>query len=199
MLKTSVKLSDDETIIKDYHAANIKKPSKGEAHLILTNKRVIIDFHTDTSVLVNDLHIKEVRGADVVWSTARRRKLGIAMLIVGIAVIAFGFITTIGQTNTAFTMFISFVLPGIPIMVLGIFFIKKIKTTFIIVIHSKSITDSLAFHNLSSNALVKGMQESGIRIKLDGTPGPDAELMANEIGVIILDIQSKAKHETEVL
>ena len=197
-MEGSVKLSDDETIIKDYYAANIKKPSKGEAHVILTNKRVMINYQTKNSILVNDLHIKEVRGADVSWSTGQKRKEGVVLLIIGIAIFISGILISF-QGNRSGPEFLIFLGIGVPMIVIGIYSIVKTKTTFIMLIHSKSITESLAIHNLSTNLFERRLEQSGLNLKFSATPGPDAQVMAGEIGVVILDIQKKAKLETEVL
>lgn len=37
-----VKLADDEEIIRDYNVATVEKPSYGEVHFAITNKRLIM-------------------------------------------------------------------------------------------------------------------------------------------------------------
>ena len=194
---SSVKLSDDETVVKDYHAANIKKPSKGEAHVILTNKRVIINYQTSQNNLTNDVHIKEVRGADVSWSTANRRKLGISIAVIGIIILTSGISASSSPFGGSQAM-IPMLSIAIPLMAMGAYYIFKSKTTFVIKIHTKAISENLFIHNISNSFLERGLERGG-SISMDGTAGPDAKTMANEIGVIILDIQKKAKTDTEVL
>ena len=67
------KISDDEYLIKDYHAARIKKPQKGEGHLALTNKRAIIYYWTEKGVLVNGANISEITATDILWGKRKRR------------------------------------------------------------------------------------------------------------------------------
>ena len=195
---SSLKYSDDEIVVKDYHAANIKKPSKGEAHVILTNKRVIINYHTSQSNLTNDVHIKEVRGADVSWATARRRKLGIVAGVIGMIFIISGISASSVPITGQMTLMVMLAM-GIPLLVVGAYFILKSKTTFVIMIHTKAISENLIIHNISNSFLERTLEGGGNRISLEGNPGPDAKEMANEIGVIILDIQKKAKSDTEIL
>ena len=72
-LEAPLNISNDEYIIKDYYAAKVKKPDKGEAHLLLTNKRAIIYFWTHKSVLVNDAQISEVTASRILWAKRKRR------------------------------------------------------------------------------------------------------------------------------
>ena len=59
-IKIPLITSDDEYIVKDYNAAKIKKPSKGETHVALTNKRALIYYWTNDGILVNDAGISDI-------------------------------------------------------------------------------------------------------------------------------------------
>ena len=176
-----IKYSDDESIVKNYHAANINKPHKGQANVILTNKRAIINYSTAKSVIVNDVNIDDVRGADIAWTDDIRN----VKFIIG--AIIFGAIF-VGISMASFPDSLPFLALGLPSIGIGAYLLlKKKKPTFIIIIYSKSITPTLLIHNVTTSF----MNQSGnsFQLQIDGTPGPDAKLMAGEIGVIIQDIQ----------
>lgn len=176
-----VKFSDDETVVKNYHAANINKPHKGQANVILTNKRAIISYSTTKSVIVNDVNIDDVRGADIAWTDdVRNLKFIAGAIILGIIMMASSMVS---MPESLFMLGI-----GLPSIGIGIYLlVRKKKPTFIIIIYSKSITPTLLIHNVTT----RFMNQNGdsFQLQIDGTPGPDAKLMAGEIGVIIQDIQ----------
>ena len=59
-LKDIIQFATDEVIVRDYHAANVKKPSYGQAHFALTNKRLIWYIWTNETVKVNSINIKDL-------------------------------------------------------------------------------------------------------------------------------------------
>jgi hypothetical protein len=79
-----IEFSDDETMIKDYNAALVKKPSEGELHVGLTNKRVILYLWTKETVLVNSVNVTDVLGTDIFFSLRKRTTLGAILFIVGV-------------------------------------------------------------------------------------------------------------------
>ncbi len=63
-----VKLADDEVIIKDYHSTVVKKPSYGEGHFAVTNKRLIMYLWSEETIRVNGVNVKDVVGTAVYYS-----------------------------------------------------------------------------------------------------------------------------------
>ena len=189
-----VKYSDDETEIKSYHAANIIKPSRGDAKVILTNKRVIIAYETSDSSLTSDVDIDEVRGSDISWTTKSKSTLkGICITVIGLILLISGISMVNGYFRSEYG--ISLIIFGLLLLALGVYFIRIKKTLFIIIFYTKSLTANLAIHNVPSSLMSQGLNQS--KITIDGEPGPDAKTMAKEIGVIIQDIQ-KANRKKEV-
>jgi len=187
----SLKFSDDETIVKDYNAAKIKKPSKGEVHVILTNKRVIINYRTPNSVLVSDVNVDDVRGTDISWFTVKKMKRGLISLAIGGFSIVMGFgALTLGPLEALGGIF-----GGGLMLAVGIYFLFKKRTTIIIIIYTKAIVATLSFHNLPSGFMERSLTQN--KITLSGEPGQDAEIMSKEIGVIIQDIQKSNKQNTD--
>jgi len=203
-------IAHDEYIIKDYYAANIKKPGKGQAHIALTNKRAITYFWTKKGVLVNDAQISEVTATNVLWGERRRKTAGLISLCIGII----GYVTLLVMFqpllfdpyynsyysqyyNSYFdyiiqqSSFIQMALIGslllIPI-VMGIYLMIKQRVTFIIIFYIKSVTGAMTLHNYPQSGRLEGLLKPD-QLKIDGKPGPDAKLMAKEIGALILDIQ----------
>jgi hypothetical protein len=214
--KTPFKISDDEYLIKDYHAANIKKPQKGEGHLALTNKRAIIYYWTKKGVIVNGANISEVTATDILWGTRKRRLAGIILLSAGIIGLL-GFVPALISTlmnpygfyyySDYFAAFFSLIIPIlIPIilpiivfsilLIIGVYLIVKERFTFIVTLFIKSVTGAISLHNYPlPNQGISGffaglLKPSGL--KIEGRPGPDAEIMAKEVGALILDIQRGA-------
>ena len=77
-------IAHDEYVIKDYYAANIKKPAKGQARVALTNKRAIIYYRTDDGILVNDAQISQITATNIFWGQRKRITTGLIMLAIGI-------------------------------------------------------------------------------------------------------------------
>lgn len=113
-INEQVRISDDEYVIKDYNAAKVKKPTKGEAHVALTNKRAIIYYWTQKGVLVNDARITEVLGTNVFWAKRQRRKLGTTAIALGIlSMVACLFIIPMLMPGS--------ILVGAPLIAVGIY------------------------------------------------------------------------------
>lgn len=187
----SLKFSEDETIVKDYTFAKVKKPSKGEAHVVLTNKRTIINYQTKESLLISDVNIDEVRGTDISWAKVHRVKTGIIALIVGIAFLIPGFISLSMPYGMGIVSFFTFLAIGAPLIAVGVYFLIKKRMTVSIVIYTKSIVATLAFSNIPKGFLAQSLAQN--QIEISGEPVKDAEVMAREIGVIIQDIQKSNK------
>ena len=180
MVLNSVEFAEGESVVETYHAADIKKPSKGKAEVILTDKRVIISYQTKTSQQISDVNINDVRGADIAWAEAQRNWIGvISSFIVGLSLVGSSFT---GWPTTAFMLSI-----GLPVMGFGAYLFLRKKPTFVIIIYSQFIVPTLMIHNVTSGIMDQSSNQ--LKLKLDGKPGPDAQKMSREIGHKILDIQ----------
>ena len=194
-IKIPLITSEDEYIIKDYNAAKIKKPSKGEAHVALTNKRALIYYWTNDGILVNDAGISDILATSVFWAKRHRRKAGITLLSVGIILL----ITSIISSSNFFMMMIfapliTILFPiSIFIIGLGIYLIIRTRYTFVVDLYVRTASGAISLTNFGANSStadkIFGRFLSPSQIRLEGTPGPDAELMAKEIGATLLDIQ----------
>ena len=180
-----IKSSVDEYIVKDYLAAFIDKPEKGEAHVVVTNKRAIIYFWTRKVALVNEAQITEITSTDIFWDKRNRRGLGAFLLVIGIlglALLIFGgapiYFVPIGAL-----LFIA--------IIFGIYLLVKESVIFGVILYVKSVTDAISLHNYPTGAVNKLIRPAQLR--LEGKPGPDAEELAKEIGAYILDIQQGSK------
>lgn len=206
-LEPPLNISNDEYIIKDYYAAKIKKPDKGEAHLLLTNKRAIIYFWTHKSILVNDAQISEVTASRILWAKRKRRIAGLIALAIGVIGISFlvlynlpllyGINGEFGEyaRNALMSSFLPLVIILLIPIGIGIYFLVKERHTFVVVLLVKSVSDAIALHNYPI-----GMMEQLLKppaFKIEGKPGPDAEKMAKEVGALILDIQAGVRENHE--
>lgn len=186
-----VTLADGEVVIKDYYAATVKKPTSGEAHVAATTKRVILYVWTKESFQVNGANIADVLSTDIFWSTRRRRKLGIGLLLVGL------FVSIVSALNTIVISYIYLydtviylIVVIVPMLVIGIYYVIKKRTTFSVIINIKAATGSLYFNSYPRNILEKGLNPG--RIEFHARPGPDASLLAKELGALILNMQKAA-------
>ena len=186
-IKIPLTISDDEYIIKDYNAAKIQKPSKGEAHVALTNKRALIYYWTNDGILVNDAGISDILATNVFWAKRHRKKAGIALLSAGIIFL----ITSIILSSNM--MFAPLLPISIFIIGLGIYLIRKTRYTFVVDLYVRAASGAISLTNFGANSStvdkIFGRFLNPSQIRLEGTPGPDAELMAKEIGATLLDIQ----------
>lgn len=174
-----VTLADDEAVVKDYYAAAVKKPTHGEAHVAVTSKRVILYIWTQETTQVNGVNITDVLGTDIYWSTRQRRKFGIGLFLMGL----FGTIV-LPLLNP---LFLSLLLITLPMLASGIYYIVKKRTSFAIVTNIRAATGALSFYSYPKNILEKGLSPE--RLELEATPGPDASVMAKELGALILNMR----------
>ncbi len=178
-----MELADEEIIVKDYHAATVKKPTYGEAHVAVTTKRVIMYIWTKKTTQVNGVDIVDVLGTDIFWSKRQRRPLGFALLIIGVFICAIPFL---------FNPFLLGILPpaiifGSILIALGIYYIVRIGSSFAIVINIQAATGALSFYSYKKDTWHAAPKPE--RIELDGTPGPDAIIMSKELGALILNMR----------
>jgi len=206
-------IAHDEYVIKDYYAANIKKPVKGQAHVALTNKRAMIYYSTKQGILVNDAQISEVTATNFFWGKRKRRKAGLIALgmgIIGYLVVMIMFLPSAMNSNS-YSYYDSYddayytyydnslrqaaliqiaifgTLLAIPVIV-GVYLVFKERFTFVITMYVKSVTGAISLHNYPRPGRLEGLL-SPDQLKIEGKPGPDAEIMTKEIGALILDIQ----------
>lgn len=71
--------------------------------------------------------------------------------------------------------------------VAGIYYIVKKRTSFAIVTNIKAATGALSFYSYPKNILEKGLSPE--RLELEAAPGPDASIMAKELGALILNMR----------
>ena len=185
------KISDGEYLVKDYFAAKINKPDKGEAHLALTNKRAIIYYWTHKTFMVNGANISEVTATDVLWTKRQDRSKGGILLGIGLIglFLSIVFPYIIDYDELYFQSPVSIVPIGISafLTMLGIYYIFKSRYTFIVTLYIRSVTGAISLHNYplsGNNSLPKHSH-----LELDADPGPDAKLLAEELGAYILNIQ----------
>ena len=192
-IKLPIKKSNDEYVIKDYRAAKIKKPEKGEAHIVVTNRRAIIYFWTNKVVLVNDAQITEVTSTDIFWTKRSRHVAGAILLAISVI----GYLILFQQNlNLQYSLNDPYNANN-PYYVDYISGTRNILIVFGIILaiplYIKSVTGAMTLHNYPSagggvSGKIEGLLKPG-ELKIEGKPGPDAELLAKEIGAIILDIQ----------
>jgi hypothetical protein len=75
-IKDIIQLATDEEVVKDYFAATVKKPSYGEAHFAITNKRLIMYIWSEETVKVNSVNI-----ADIVSTSVYQTERSFSILI----------------------------------------------------------------------------------------------------------------------
>lgn len=182
-----VTLADDEVVVKDYYAATVKKPNHGEAHVAATTKRVILYIWTKESFQVNGANIANVLSTDIYWSNRRRRKLGIGLLSVGFLCLLINFLYLPSLWASVNFLYLPTLFIALPLLAIGIYYVIKKRTTFSIIINIKAATGSLFFNNYPQNVLEKKLNPGTIRF--EAKPGPDANIVAKELGALILNMQ----------
>lgn len=124
-----IELATGEIVLKDYYAANVRKPSYGEAHFAITNKRLIWYIWSEETVKVNSVNI-----VDIVSTS-----------------------------------------------------IYKTETSFAIIINIRAATGAFTFSTYPHSILEKGLSPE--KLDLEAYPGPDMDLMARELGALILNMR----------
>jgi len=175
-----VKLAEEEKIIKDYNA--LKKPQDAkEGHLCITNKRVIM-YSYGTRLkpkqvrTVCDIQINCVRGVDISSKGVSLIRIiaGLILLLIGIA---FDALTKFNLTFVLFSL--------IPIAVgLGLIYLGIRHRGFFMIIDVDAVTPAMLMFAGT------GWSMKHLSFLLIGkAPGPDADILKQEFGAIILDTQ----------
>jgi len=197
-VKDFIEFANGEVLIKDYFVATVKEPSYGEAHFALTNKRLIMYVWSEKTVQVNNALLKDVRNTDIFWSKRKRRNLGISLFLSGIVIsviiILVGiYFFQIEQPN--FTLFSLFIIT-LPIIFIGIYYMKKIRNILVIIINVKAATGAFTYYSFPKTSTF-GKQWNPEKLELDALPGPDARLMAQEVGGLLLNLQKDLEYEQD--
>jgi hypothetical protein len=183
MLKKYVELADEEAFVKDYYIATINKPDYGEAHLAVTNKRVIMYTWTKDTIQINSTDIVDVRGIDTSWTKRQRLHLGIAMAIIG-----FFLAITIISSIPFPSILIGLIIPLL-MLAIGFYYIVTKRDSFVVIINIKAATGALTFYSYSEEAVNRGIDPN--KLELNAVPGPDSNIMAEELGALILNMQEE--------
>lgn len=69
----------------------------------------------------------------------------------------------------------------------GLYYLIRVRHSFVIIIYIRAATAALSFANFPTSVIEKALSPE--RIKLEGKLGVDAEILAKEIGALILDIK----------
>ena len=180
-----VQLADDEAIVKDYYVATVRKPSYGEAHFALTNKRLIMYVWSEKTVQVNSAELQDVRSTDIYWSKRQRMYLGIGLLISGAI---FSILSILASLSGIYSFLILLIIT-VPVSIIGIYYIYKVRNILVIIINVKAATGAFTFYSYSKSALEKGWNPE--KLELDANPAPDSKIMAQEIGGLIINLQKE--------
>ncbi len=184
MLKHYVELADEEAFVKDYHVATIKDPDYGEAHLSVTSKRMIMYAWTKDTIQINSADIADVRGIDISWSKRKRTSLGIALMVIG---------SILTIPVIAYVLLNPFVIIGliisVPLLAIGLYYIVTIRHSFVVIINIKAATGALTFYSYSKDAVQRGIDPD--KLELNAVPVPEAKIMAQELGALILNMQEE--------
>jgi hypothetical protein len=187
-VRNYVELADDEDVTEDYHVATIKKPSHGEAHFAVTNKRLIMYVWSKKILQVNSAELQDVRSTDIFWSKRQRKHLGIGIFVVGLFLSMISIISWLSNPyNSGFLLLFFFF--AFPILLIGIYYIRKIRNLLAVTINVNAATGAFTFYSYSKSALKKGWNPE--RLELDAIPGPHATKMARELGGLLLNLQKE--------
>ncbi len=189
MLRRYVDLANDEIFVKDYHIATIEDPDYGEAHVAITKLRVIMYTWTKDVIQINSSDIKDVRSIDLSWFTLQRKMLGWTLFIIGsfLTFIILLQITYFTQNTDIWIIIpIELILPLLGLFI-GLYFIRTKRRSFSIIINIKAATGALTFYSYSQEAVQRGLDPN--KVELNARPGPEADVMGQELGALILTMQ----------
>jgi hypothetical protein len=197
-VKDFIEFANGEVLIKDYFVATVKEPSYGEAHFAVTNRRLIMYVWSEKTVQVNNALLKDVRNTDIFWSKRQRRNLGISLFLSGIFlsvifILPWIYYFQIQQPN--FILFSIFLLT-IPMIIIGLYYMKKIRNILVIIINVKAATGAFTYYSYPKTSIFGG-QWNPEKLELDALPGPDARLMAQEVGGLLLNLQKDLEYEQD--
>lgn len=195
MLRRYVDLADEEIFVKDYHIATIEEPDYGEAHVAITKLRVIMYTWTKDIIQINSADIKDVRSIDLSWFTLQRKMLGWTIFIIG-SFLTFLILLQIPSLilNPDIWIYnwimiaIELILPLLGFFI-GLYFIRTKRHSFSIIINIKAATGALTFYSYSQEAVQRGLDPN--KVELNARPGPEADVMGQELGALILTMQEE--------
>ena len=171
-LNNGLLLSEGEIYIKNYRCCELSFPNVS-GDLTVTNKRLIFSGNGTSSRVSKELKIDSVSGIDCHWGTnIRFIRLIIAILLVIAGIYLMGEIRIVG--------IITFLVG----LILGALSFRK---TFTLIIYGKDT-------QISPIALGEGATSiagNSAIMSVIASPAKDTNRMLNEIGALIMDIQTK--------
>jgi hypothetical protein len=183
-----IKLADDEADdqgrpLEDYCVAIVKKPSRGEVHVILTKMRVLLYLWTQKTIIVEGVNISDVLGTNIYWSSRSRPLLGSILIGIGLSFIA----SIIFQPLLATSIIAGILVIASILIIAGIYYIINKRSYFAMIINIRAATGAIRFSSAPENVLEKGLGPG--KWELEAEPGPGVVSMARDLGGMILNIQ----------
>ena len=182
VLTHGVALAENEQVVREYTATRMDRP-KADGYLLVTNRRIIFVSEAQAvggrSVLVRDTCISDVSG----MTGYVGKGISISRVIFIVIVALIGVVFT-------FTFLPFFVFLAVPAYMTWRLFASQGKEIFL-VINARGQSESPVSLVAQQSSGIFGL--FGSHARLAGVvlgPGPDVEQVIQEIGALVLDLQS---------
>lgn len=183
-------LSNNEVVVKSYHCASVTRP-KCDGYLTVTNKRVIFQGTGGNSRINQETYLDGISGVDSYYGMdfqVLRAVIGAILTVVGIM-----FLFTGIEIRREFSYFISgsqgsgIIIIGLVIGVIGVLlFLSAFKHCFMMTIS----TSKKAGVGVSLGSSPSNMLGNSALYTLVSRPTSDTDKMINELGALIMDLQT---------
>lgn len=174
-IKGMPKMSQDETCVKTYHCAEMKGV---HGYLTITNKRVIFHSYASTSSFTSkEILLDSVSGI----SCLRGRNYSIIRIILGVILAIVGLVMLSDDS----------VLSGLILIAIGALIVwMSIKNTYSLKIYSSKTETSPIDLGIGATSLLGNRALLSVAC----SPTTDTYKMINELGALILDLQTLGDH-----
>lgn len=186
----SVILSENEVIVKSYHCASMTRP-KCDGYLTVTNKRVLFQGSGDNSRINQETYLDGISGVDSFYGMDIKLKraiisviiavIGVILLVTGLRIRSVLSYYTSSSSGTGTALF------GLLLGVAGVLlFLSSLQHCFMMTIStSKKAGVGVSLGSSPSNLL-----GNSALYTLVSRPTSDTDKMINELGAVIMDLQT---------
>lgn len=171
-------LSEGEVVIKRYNCADVKG-AKG--YLTVTNKRLLFNASGGGSSLSQEVTLSSVSGL----TCYRGTNVSMPMVVIGAILTVLGIFTMAGSSNSMVSSIGSTI--GFIFITIGVLLIYlNIKTAFMIAVYAKDVQISPIVVGEGPRSFIG----NSALFAIASAPTPDTEIMLNELGALVQDLQS---------
>lgn len=177
-VNSEFRMAENEKVVRRYHCSNVRRP-KCDGYLTVTNKRVMFQAKAATSRISKEVVLDSVSGLDCYYGL----NVNVGGIILAVLLIIGG-IFCIGTSE-------ELVFPGLLLLAVAVvLLILSLRKCFFLSIYSSKANGS----PISIGGGPRTLVGNGALYSLVSEPTEDTDCMMNEMGALVLDLQTLGDH-----